>query len=134
MHKSVGAIITNDKGEILMIDRVKKPYGWACPAGHVDDGETPEDAMVREVREETGLDVREYELAHHEFVEWNTCSRDVRGHDWYVFVVKSYTGEVDIEKEEAKNYQWISPEKLETLQLENVWQFWHANGMLSLED
>lgn len=129
MHKSVGAIITNEKGEIFMIDRVKKPFGWACPAGHVDKGETPEDAMVREVWEETGLNVREYELVHHEFVEWNTCSHDIRGHDWYVFVVKSYVGGVNIEKEEVKDYRWISPEKLKSLQLEKVWQLWHDRGL-----
>ncbi|MEV0649783.1 NUDIX hydrolase [Phytomonospora sp. NPDC050363] len=39
---------------ILMIER-DDGYGWAVPGGHVDDGEDPADAVVRELREETGL-------------------------------------------------------------------------------
>ena len=34
VHYSAGAIIKNDKGQILMIDRLKQPFGFACPAGH----------------------------------------------------------------------------------------------------
>jgi ADP-ribose pyrophosphatase YjhB (NUDIX family) len=36
IYLSVGAVIRNSEGKILMIDRLKTPYGFACPAGHID--------------------------------------------------------------------------------------------------
>ena len=52
------AIITNSQGQILLIERhhAGKHY-FVLPGGHIDQGETPEQAVVREVREETGLTV-----------------------------------------------------------------------------
>lgn len=130
MHKSIGAIIRNERGEILMIDRKKKPFGWACPSGHIDEGELPEDAMVREVYEETGLEVLEYDLVHHEFIDWNICSHDVEGHDWYVFVVTRYDGELNIESEEVNDYEWVADDDLEYMELEEIWQLWCDTGLL----
>ena len=49
MHRSVGVIIENKKGERLMIERKNLPFGWACPAGHIDEGETPLEAAKREL-------------------------------------------------------------------------------------
>lgn len=47
-----------DEGEgVVLIERANEPYGWALPGGFVDYGETCEQAAVREMREETGLDV-----------------------------------------------------------------------------
>src|SRR3990167_5052530 len=52
---SVGAVIKNSKGEYLMLYRLVKPIGLAMPAGHVESGEEPGDAIRREVLEETGI-------------------------------------------------------------------------------
>ena len=51
---SVAAIIRNQAGEILFLVRTDNGL-WDLPAGAVDPGETPAQAIVREVREETGL-------------------------------------------------------------------------------
>ncbi|QGY40731.1 NUDIX domain-containing protein [Pseudodesulfovibrio cashew] len=42
---------------VVLIERMNEPYGWALPGGFVDEGETCEHAAVREMKEETGLDV-----------------------------------------------------------------------------
>lgn len=42
---------------VVLIERRNPPYGWALPGGFVDEGETCEQAAVREMKEETGLDV-----------------------------------------------------------------------------
>lgn len=50
------AAIFNEKGEILLMDRIDGS-GWCLPCGWVEPNERPSDAVVREVREETGLEV-----------------------------------------------------------------------------
>lgn len=55
----VGAVIRDDAGRLLLIVRGHDPGKglWSIPGGRIEPGETPEQAVVREVREETGLDV-----------------------------------------------------------------------------
>jgi 8-oxo-dGTP pyrophosphatase MutT (NUDIX family) len=54
MMPSVAAIVRNQAGQILFLVRSDNGL-WDLPAGAVDPGETPAQAIVREVREETGL-------------------------------------------------------------------------------
>ena len=91
-HRSVGAIIKDKKGRILMLDRKKPPLGWACPAGHVEKDEDLEVAVAREVLEETGLEIGERLLLIREYVPWNKCSKGAKGHDWIVYEVLEWSG------------------------------------------
>ncbi|MGY1807294.1 NUDIX hydrolase [Blastococcus sp. SYSU D00669] len=56
----VGAVVRDGAGRLLLIRRGQEPSRglWSLPGGRVEPGETAEQAVVREVREETGLDVR----------------------------------------------------------------------------
>src|SRR3990170_232288 len=60
---AVGGIVVND-GDLLMVRRAKEPgMGlWSIPGGHVEHGEYLTDAVRREVKEETGLDVEVADL------------------------------------------------------------------------
>jgi 8-oxo-dGTP diphosphatase len=60
----VGAIITDAAGRLLLIRRGHEPGRglWSVPGGRVEPGETDEQAVIREVREETGLAVRTVRL------------------------------------------------------------------------
>lgn len=52
---SVAALVTNDNGEILL---VKSPLrGWEYPGGLIEPGETFQEALHREIREESGVEV-----------------------------------------------------------------------------
>ena len=56
---AVDVVIEFDSGEVVLIKRKYDPYKgyWALPGGMVEIGETVEQAAIREVREETGLDI-----------------------------------------------------------------------------
>lgn len=58
---AVAVFVADDEGRVLLIRRAREPAAgkWAPPGGFVDPGETLEEAAIREVREETGVDARE---------------------------------------------------------------------------
>jgi len=122
MHYSVGAIIVKDD-KILLIDRAKPPFGYACPAGHVERGEEIVPALFREVEEETGLHVEEHELLFEEEVDWNWCSLDITSHYWYVYKC-SATGTLSRNYIETKSIGWYTPEQIKKLNMEPVWKYW----------
>jgi 8-oxo-dGTP diphosphatase len=65
-----GAIVFDERGRLLLIQRGHEPSKgkWSLPGGRIEVGESAEEAAVREVREETRLDVRISRLAGE--VEW----------------------------------------------------------------
>ena len=57
IHVAAGGIVFNTNGEILLEKRADNGW-WGLPAGHVDVGESVQQAAVREVWEETGIHTR----------------------------------------------------------------------------
>ena len=107
-----------------MLDRANFAFGWACPAGHVEDEEEPEQALAREAKEEVGIDVRKYKLILHEFIEWNECKRGAKGHDWFVYEVSDWSGGIR-GNFESKGLKWIGEDEIKNMQLEPVWEHFH---------
>ncbi len=60
-HREVAVIIVNEEGKMLLEKRAptkkQSPNKWALCAGHIEAGDIPENAIVREMKEEIGVDV-----------------------------------------------------------------------------
>lgn len=57
VKKRVSVVLLFNNGKILAVSRKDNPNDFGLPGGKADDGETFHDAAVREVKEETGLDI-----------------------------------------------------------------------------
>lgn len=76
---TVDAIVIRGNKEILLIQRRLKSTAfsgyWALPGGKVEEGELLKDAVIREVKEETGIDVETVDM----FDIYDALGRDPRG-------------------------------------------------------
>ena len=61
-NKRVSAIVTRLDTILLVHRRKKGDEYWVVPGGGVEEGETPEQGLAREVNEETSLDIIKYSL------------------------------------------------------------------------
>lgn len=106
---TAGAIVYNDKNEILFIKN-KKWGNWSIPGGHIEIGEKAEDTIVREVKEETGLDVGEIE-----FVGVQDGINPKNFYEKRHFVFLNYFAKViggkEKKSEEMEEYQWVPARK-----------------------
>lgn len=84
---TVDAIIEIDGG-IVLIRRKNPPPGWAIPGGFVDYGETLEEAVIREAKEETGLDIRLVRQLH----TYSDPKRDPRHHTVSTIFIATASG------------------------------------------
>lgn len=90
---TVDAVIICENNSIVLIKRKKDPYkeSWALPGGFVEYGETVESAAIREVKEETGLDVDLCKIVG----VYSDPKRDPRGHTVTIcYLAKRVGGEL----------------------------------------
>jgi 8-oxo-dGTP diphosphatase len=86
---TVDCIVELPGGRIVLVRRSNPPLGWALPGGFVDRGEALHLACVREVREETGLEVTLKE----QFFTYSDPRRDPRQHTLSTVYIGAATGE-----------------------------------------
>lgn len=102
-EKSCGAVIF-DGDKVLVIQQVKGHWGF--PKGHVEDGETEVETAIREIKEETNLDVEINE--NYRYIERYSPEEGVEK-DVVFFVAKKIGGEIKVQEEEVKATEWLSP-------------------------
>ncbi|HEV8358901.1 MAG TPA: NUDIX hydrolase [Candidatus Thermoplasmatota archaeon] len=97
---------------VLLVRRAREPFAdtWALPGGFVEYGEAPEAAVVRELKEETGLEGRVRSL----LGVYGDPSRDPRGHTVsIVYVVDAHGApRAGDDAAEARSWPWDSLPRL----------------------
>ena len=98
----------SDTDEVLIQDRKRSYPGWSFPGGHVEQGESIHDCAVREVKEETGLDVDG--LQYCGVVHWANTVNDDR-YLCFMYRTSRFRGELIGETDEGRQF-WIKREAL----------------------
>lgn len=114
----VGALIFREN-EILLVERGREPLKgqWSLPGGAVETGERLDDAVMREVREETGLEVVPVQLA----LIFERIMPDAEGKAEYHYVLIDYLceirGGVLCAGDDSNCANWFSVDELDKLSL-----------------
>lgn len=113
-------IIKNDNDEILILRRHPKsrtnPHKWELPGGKVDPGEFFDDALIREIKEETSLDgkIGDFcEAVQDDYVHKRTVQ--------IIMYLKDLKGEVKI-SDEHDDWMWASLDKIKELELSTAFE------------
>ena len=115
---AVGALIINAEEKIFLMKSHKWHGQYVIPGGHIELGETMEEALRREVKEETNLDISHIEfLIFQEFI----YDKSFWKKDHYIFFdYQCRTDSSDvILNEEAEEYTWVSVEEALKLPVEH---------------
>lgn len=115
---NVAGILRNSRGRILVGERLGVKDAWQFPQGGIDDGETPEQALIRELREEIGVTERSLRVLErkgpYRYLYGNgRLKRGFHGKEQFYFLC-DFTGadhdiDVHTRNPEFQDYQWIAP-------------------------
>jgi 8-oxo-dGTP diphosphatase len=113
-----GVVIKEDR--VLLVRRGKPPSEgeWAIPGGSVELGETLQEAVQREILEETGITIRVGKDPIHVF---DDVRKDNAGHIRFHYVILDFSGEFlrgEVKAaDDAKDARWVSPEDFSQLNI-----------------
>ncbi len=119
-HFTSAALIKKG-GKYLLIDRRKKPFGWAPVAGHVDAGENFKKALDREIKEEANLKIKKAKLIFSETVRFG-CRRIGSYHYVSVYDCK-VSGKIKVQRDEVKRYRWFTTDEMKKIKIEPLWKY-----------
>lgn len=119
-HKEVEVWLVNEEGKILIQKRAETkkqaPNKWSITAGHVKSGEKVKDAMIREIKEEIGIDCKKEDLdliliaKHSSYRGDNNTFR----YGYFCRTNKKIT-DFTIQKEEVSELKYITLQELEQI-------------------
>lgn len=114
---TTGALIFDREGRLFLMKSHKWEGKWVIPGGHVDLGERIEDAVRREVKEETNLDVYDVEfVCFQEFVYGDGFWKK-KHFIFFDYACKTDSTDVVL-NDEAQEYAWVSLRDLDEYPVE----------------
>jgi ADP-ribose pyrophosphatase YjhB (NUDIX family) len=100
---SAAAVIINNDGKVLLLNHLLRPFsGWGLPGGFLNAAEQPEEAIRREIREETGMELNNVSMFR---------VRTIRRHIEILFRAES-GGEATVQSREITGLGWFDRDDL----------------------
>lgn len=120
---NVAILLVRDDGKLLICERMKVKGAWQFPQGGVDRGETLEEALLREVREEVGLTPESYEVVEmkggYRYLYPPEIKQKKKRRGWFDGQEQTYylcrltdkEAVIDVNQQprEFRTYKWIDP-------------------------
>jgi len=124
MKEIAAIILENDNGDFLLALRDNKswipfPNHWDLIGGHVEEGETPEEALVREYKEELDLDLKEYSF----FRKYECLTGDAYENIKYIYYGKLNIPIEEVTLLEGERPQYFSRKEIPDLKFANIIKF-----------
>lgn len=94
---------------------------WDFPGGKIDPDENVSNAVIREAKEETGLDVKPLKIVSE--LNYNEKSFDI---NFKIFSIESFSGEVKLSKDHT-DFKWIDKKEIKELELAPVVSLFFKN-------
>lgn len=138
-------IVYKNRVLLRMHDKYKM---WLSVGGHIELDEDPEEAALREVKEETGLDIELYgekpdykdadylALKTPQFVGKHFVS-DKHQHVTFVYFAKAFTNQTSdsvLDHEKGVEMRWVNKEELEAMSLKNNVKFYALKALELLQE
>ncbi len=121
MNQVAAIILQNKQGNVLLYLRDNKPsipfpHHWDLFGGHVEEGETPEEALERELKEELGIELHDYKF----FKKYEVTEGDVAPNTKYI-----YSGVIDVPANEltlheGERLSFFKSDEIPNLPIANV--------------
>jgi len=116
---TVGAIILNRKGQMLLVRSHKWGDRFTIAGGHVEVGERLEDALRREIREEVGLEIKDVRFLMTQEAIFSEEFWEKRHFVFFDYVCKCKNQNVRIDGKEIQGFEWTRPEDALRMKLDS---------------
>jgi nucleoside triphosphatase len=123
---TVGAIILNKEGKMLLVKSSKWFDKFVIPGGHIELGERMVDAVKREIKEEIGLDIEVIEMLEIQEAVFNPEFAKRKHFIFIDFLAKCKNDNVIVDNDEITDFKWVYPKEALNMNLS-----WYVKNSLA---
>lgn len=118
IHKAAGVLIRN---RMLLVERSKGKEFFIAPGGSIEAGETPEQALIRELMEEFCIKVNEQDLSFFGIFKAAAAGQEDKTVEMHVFMVDKWKGEPTPDNE-VEEIRWVTSKPEDGIKLGSIFE------------
>jgi len=124
--KLVGVIIKNGGSGYLTAYRTRNPKGLSFPTGHIEEGESPEEALFRVLKDLVGITPKKFKIRASGIHVLSKCRKGAKKHAFYVYEVTDYTGRRKKSRQARYSFmKFMLPKKIRAyIECDDIDQAW----------